>query len=47
MQFSFEQCIDPKDHKTEEEIKAIAVESATQPKLKPDAMQDRGVPPKQ
>ena len=26
MQFSFEYCIDPKDHKSEEEYKAIAVE---------------------
>ena len=25
MQFSFEYCIDPKDHKSKEEIKAIAV----------------------
>ena len=29
MQFSFEYCIDSKDHKSEEEIKAIAM----QPKL--------------
>jgi hypothetical protein len=29
MQFSFYYCIDPKDHKSEEEYKAIAVESAT------------------
>ena len=36
MQSSFKYCIDPKDHKSEEEIKAIAVE---------DAMQDGGVPP--
>ena len=28
MQFSFEYCIDPKDHKSEEDIKAIAVEGA-------------------
>ena len=28
MQFSFEYCIDPKDHKSEEEYKAIAVEDA-------------------
>ena len=28
MQFSFKYCIDPKDHKSEEEIKAIAVEGA-------------------
>ena len=33
MQFSFEYCIDPTDHKSEEEIKAIAVEGAMQPKL--------------
>ena len=32
-QFSFEYCIVPKDHKFEEEIKAIAVEGAMQPKL--------------
>ena len=29
MQFSFEYCIDPKDHKSEEEYKAIAVEGAS------------------
>ena len=33
MQFSFEYCIDPKDHKSEEEYKAIAVEGAIWPKL--------------
>ena len=33
MQFSFEYCIDPKDHKSEEEIKAIEVEVAMRPKL--------------
>ena len=33
MQLSFEHCIDPKDHKSEEEIKAIAVEGAMWPKL--------------
>ena len=33
MQFSFEYYIEPKDHKSEEEIKAIAVEGAMQPKL--------------
>ena len=33
MQFSFEYCIDPKDHKPEEEIKTIAVEGAMLPKL--------------
>ena len=33
MQFSFGHCIEPKDHKSEEEYKAIAVEGATWPKL--------------
>ena len=33
MQFSFEYCIDPKDHKSEEEYKAIAVEGAIWPNL--------------
>ena len=33
MQFSFEYCIDPKDHKSEEEIMAIAVEGAMWQKL--------------
>ena len=33
MKFSFEYCIDPKDHKSEEEFKAIAVEGAIWPKL--------------
>ena len=33
MQFSFKYCIDPKDQKSEEEIKAIAVEGAMGPKL--------------
>ena len=33
MQFSFKYCIDPKDHKSEEEYKAIAVEGAIWPKL--------------
>ena len=33
MQLSFECCIVPKDHKSEEEIKAIAVEGAMRPKL--------------
>ena len=37
MQFSFEYCIDPKDHKYKDEYKAIAVEGATWPKLLPDA----------
>ena len=36
--------LDPKDHKSEEDIKAIAVEGAMRPKLYPDAMQDGGVP---
>ena len=42
MQLSFEYC---RDHKSEEEIKVIAVEGAMQPKLYPDATQDWGVPP--
>ena len=33
MQFSFKYCIAPKDHKSEEEYKAIAVEGAICPKL--------------
>ena len=33
MQLSFEYCIDPKYHKPEEDIKAIAVEGAMRPKL--------------
>ena len=33
MQFSFEYCIDPKEHKSEEEIKAIEDEGAMRPKL--------------
>ena len=33
MQFSFEYCIDPKDHMSEEDIKAIAVDGAMPPKL--------------
>ena len=33
MQFSLEYCIDPKDHKSEEEYKEIAVEGANLPKL--------------
>ena len=32
MQVSFEYCIDPKDHKSREDIKAIAVEGAIWPK---------------
>ena len=33
MHFTFEYCIDPKDHKSEVEYKAIAVEGAIWPKL--------------
>ena len=33
MQLSFKYCIAPKDHKSEEDIKAIAFESAMRPKL--------------
>ena len=33
MQFSFKYCIDPKDHKSEVEYKAIAVEGAIWPNL--------------
>ena len=33
MQFLFEYCRDPKDHKSEEEIKAIEGEGAIRPKL--------------
>ena len=33
MQFSFKYCTEPKDHKSEEEIKTIAVEGAMWPKL--------------
>ena len=33
IQFSFKYCIDPKDHNSEEEIKAVAVEGAMGPKL--------------
>ena len=53
MQFSFEYCIDPKVHKTEEDIKSIAVEGAIQAKaltqcqgLAGSDLQDRGVTPK-
>ena len=42
MQFSFEYCIDPKDHKSEKEYKAIAVEVEG---LAGSALQDGGVPP--
>ena len=33
IQFAFEYCIDPKDHKSEDKYKAIAVEGAIWPKL--------------
>ena len=33
IQFSFEYCIYPKDHKSEKEYKAIAAEGAIWPKL--------------
>ena len=33
MQFLFKYCINPKDHKSEKEIKAIAIEGAMRPKL--------------
>ena len=33
IQFSFQYCIDPKDHKSWEDYKAIAVEGAIWPKL--------------
>ena len=45
MQISFKYCIVPKDHKSEEEIKANAVEGAMRPKLLLEAMQDGGIPP--
>ena len=52
MQFSFKYCIDSKDHKSEEECKAIAVEGPIWPKaltryqgLAGSALQDGGVPP--
>ena len=32
MQFSFEYCIEPKDHNSEEDVKASAVEGAIWPK---------------
>ena len=32
IKFSFEYCIDPKDHKSEKDIKAIEVEGAIWPK---------------
>ena len=50
--FPFEYSIDPKDHKFQEDIKAIAVEGAIWPKtltgcqgLAGSALQDGGVPP--
>ena len=52
MQFSFEYFINPKNHKSGEEIKAIAVEGAIWPTalticqgLTGSALQDGGVPP--
>ena len=42
MQFSFDYCIVSKDHKSEEEIKAIALEGAMQPSSNPYAVQDKG-----
>ena len=52
MQVSFKYCTDPKDQKSEEEYKAIAIEGAIWPKpltgyqgLAGSAMQDGGVPP--
>ena len=52
MQFSFEYCQHPKDYKSEEEYKAIAVEGAIWPKaltrcqgLAGSALQDGKVPP--
>ena len=44
MEFSFKYCIDPKDHKSKEEIKVIVSESAIGPMLLPDPMQNGGVP---
>ena len=51
MQFSFEYCIDPKDHKSEEEYKAIAAEGCHLAKaltgcqgLAGSALQGGGVP---
>ena len=51
MQFSFENCIDPKVHKTEEDIKAIAVEGSIgqtpnwMMKLARSDLKMEGVPP--
>ena len=36
MQFSFKYCIDPKDHKSEVEYKAITAEGTICPTLLPD-----------
>ena len=33
MHLSFKNCLDPKDHKSKEEYKAVAVEGAIWPKL--------------
>ena len=42
MQFSFDYCRDPKDHKSEEDNKAIAVEGAIiWPKLQLDAKTEK------
>ena len=38
MLFSFEHCVEPKDHKSEEENKAIAVQGAIWPKLSKDLL---------
>ena len=47
MQFSFKYCIDPKDHKFEEDYKAITVEGALTgwQGLAGSALQDGGRPP--
>ena len=46
MEFSFKYCMDPKDHKSKEENKVSASESAMGPMLLLDSMQDGGVPTK-
>ena len=52
MQLSLEYCIDPKDHKSEEEYKAVALKGAIYQsshqmlRLAGSALQDGGVPPK-
>ena len=43
MQFSFEYCIDPKDHKSEEEYKAIAVEGAKIDRFKSTIIKNRSI----